>query len=157
MAGFPRIPTRAAFGPTFENVRPVRDPRTELDAATMNLLAWQTAGASQTVPLALLVLIPNPPDVGIGLHFEAWATAQDGAPPVVQRFGLGLYQVTYPATAPDENGTAIPFVPRAVMAFAQGGVGGLTAYAQISAGAIQIAVLDLLGAAADAQVMLVVW
>ena len=156
MAGFPRIPTRAAFGPTFENVRPVRDPRTELDAATMNLLAWQVAGASQTIPLALLVMQPAPPNLGISLHFEAWATAQDGAPPVLEYLGIGSYRVTYPVTAPDENGTAIAFAPRACMAFAQGSL-VVVAFAAISAGVITITVQNGVGVPTDSAVLLMVW
>ena len=40
--GFPNIPSRTAFGPTFENKHPVVSPTRQLDAATMNLVAWQT-------------------------------------------------------------------------------------------------------------------
>lgn len=54
MSGFPRRANRAAFGPTYEEARPVTDPTKEVGKATFNLLFWQVAGISLVVPRAVL-------------------------------------------------------------------------------------------------------
>jgi hypothetical protein len=54
MAGFPTRPNRDSFGPTFENERPVANPRREAGADLFNLMAWQSSGMGLTVPRAVL-------------------------------------------------------------------------------------------------------
>lgn len=50
MGGFPSRAKRVAFGPPFQDLFPVRNPKTEPGAAMMELLAWQVGGMGQVVP-----------------------------------------------------------------------------------------------------------
>jgi len=54
MSSFPTRTGRTAFGPTFENESPVRNPAKEISADTINLLAWNNAGLCQVTPKGVL-------------------------------------------------------------------------------------------------------
>lgn len=132
--GFPNIPTRTAFGPTFENKHPIANPARQLDAGTMNLVAWQVAGASRTVPRAMALLHGPSGASGpiLGYHAESWntyatgmATGSTGAPAPLSatRIATGNYRVTYRTHFPDEAGATGAFAPRFAMASPQGTTG----------------------------------
>jgi len=155
MPGFPRIPSRSAFGPTFQNVRPVKDPARELDAATMNLLAWQVAGAGRTVPQAWLTYdgsIPSMVD-----YREAFSPRVDVGIPGNVKNGTGDYTFTYAATYEDENGAEVSFAPSMAIAAVQNGAAGVEATAAVSGQTIRVRVRNAAGTFVDGIVLLLVW
>jgi len=107
MGGFPNRPNRLAFGPTMINERPVVDPTRDLDAASVNLTAWQTAGTGRCAPKGLLtctVAASLPTTVN-----QAFAFDPNGALALIVwvSIGVGHYRFLLAATYPDELGTAI--------------------------------------------------
>jgi len=54
MSGFPNRPSRANFGPTFQDERPVTNPEKEVSAGQVNLLFWQVAGMGLVAPKAVI-------------------------------------------------------------------------------------------------------
>ena len=54
MGGLPTRSNRDAFGPDYQNVRPVSDPTKEIGANIINLQMWDLAGAVQTIPKAFI-------------------------------------------------------------------------------------------------------
>ena len=155
MSGFPAVPARAAFGPTFQNARPVRDATRELDAGTMNLAAWQVAGAGRTVPKAWLLYAGATP--ALSAHAETWAPSGDGAAPGAVRNSTGNYTFTYLATYPDENGAEVPFAPQMAVPVVQGGAAGVEATATISGQTVTVLVKDAAAASVNATVFVLVW
>jgi hypothetical protein len=105
MAGFPTRPSLGAFGPTLVNRSRIVDPSKDVGADLLNLLRWQTAGLGQVVPQAWLPVAYTAPAI---LTTISQGNAWQGPPPALERQDAGLYVVTYPATSPDELGTAIP-------------------------------------------------
>ena len=112
----------------------VRAHTRELDAATMNLVAWQVAGASRTVPRAMAYLHGNSGASGpiLGYHTESWNTYGTGmatgstgtpAPLSATRIGTGNYRMTYRTHFPDEAGATGVFLPRFAVAHPQGTTG----------------------------------
>lgn len=117
MAGYPSDPSRAAFGPTLELGRALRNPIVELGPDPLNLMFNQVSSAGRMAPLLILSY-----------------TQADGV--VYQRstydplnadiaFVSTAAAVTFsiPASFPDENGTLIKPIPF-------GGMGSLSELSQ---------------------------
>ena len=106
MAGFPTRPSRAAFGPKWQNRGPVRRPEQDVGAAAMNLLCWQAAGAGVAGALAWALLRWDGATLSLAASGEAWDS--DGlVVPAVVRASAGVYVVTYAATYPDADAVAV--------------------------------------------------
>lgn len=108
MSGFPTKPSRSAFGPrTFVNRSPWKNPEGQLGAEQGMLMAWQIAGLGIVSGRAVVIMS----SAGVlDAHGEAWDPDQELADPGVAHPGPGVYEVTYPATAPDESGTETAIV-----------------------------------------------
>lgn len=107
MSGFPIRPALSAFGPTIENIAPVRNPTTDLDAAKWNLLKYQAAGLGLMTPRVLFKLtIDNP--MALLARSEAWnpsgASTGDYADPSLAYVSTGRGTVEWTTPIPDQNG-----------------------------------------------------
>jgi hypothetical protein len=102
MSGFPLRPSRAAFGPTYVNKRPIRRPDQEVGDTVVNLSCWQLAGLGIVCPLVWANF-----DAAGALLSSGEAFDPNGVyvPSMVHVGGTNLYTITYLATYPDENGT----------------------------------------------------
>lgn len=108
MSGYPTRPARADFGPTMVDTSPVRDASRQLDAARLNLLTWQTAGAGLMSPLAWIFATFNTTSV-VHAHAESWnpdglTSAPYYTPPQITRLGQGDYRIAWPQTVLDKDG-----------------------------------------------------
>lgn len=65
---------------------------------------WQLAGLGIVGGRALVVVAS---DGTLTAHGESWDPDRELAAPGIAHPGTGVYEITYPATAPDENGTQI--------------------------------------------------
>jgi hypothetical protein len=166
--GFPNIPSRTAFGPTFENKHPVVNPQRQLDAATMNLVAWQVAGASRTVPRALAYLHGNSGSAGpiLGYHAESWntygtgiATGATGAPPPLSatRVATGNYRITYRQHVFDEAGATGIFGPKFALALPQGATAVVGPSTSVTGPHVIVRLRSADGSGIDAGVLALVW
>lgn len=104
--GFPTRSTRSAFGPRLEDRFPVVDPTKEIPASAFNLAFWQLAGLSLVTPRAIVVAKGTPSGVERSASQEAW-NPDGGIVPQLTRESAGVYTVTYPATAKDEQGNSV--------------------------------------------------
>ena len=116
MSGSPTRPSRNDFGPTFVDTRVVRDPAREPGQALMNLLTHQAAGSGLMVPRAwVLASIVAGPDVALVAHAEAWnpnaVQVPPFDPPIITRNGLGLYDIDYESSYPNQDGDDTPVAP----------------------------------------------
>ena len=102
--GFPSRPSRAAFGPTYRNRFAVTEDDTEMGADIVNLSAWQIAGAGLMVPAAWCVVDGATGDLIAAA--ECWDPDLEFEP-ATERVDDGVYMITYPATAPDEQGNDV--------------------------------------------------
>lgn len=166
--GFPNIPSRTAFGPTFENKHPIANPARQIDAATMNLLAWQVAGASRTVPRAMAYLHGTSGASGpvLGYHAESWntygtgmATGATGTPPALSatRVSTGNYRLTYRQSVPDEAGATGIFGPKFAIAFPQGATGVLSPTTSVTGPHVIVRLRNAFGSGVDAGALALVW
>lgn len=156
MSGYPKIPTRASFGPTYRDEKPVDDPETELGADVMNLAFWQVAGAGRTLPRAVLLITGATNPV---VSYQLLAFDPNGvlAALVVARSGLGDYSITFEATYTDEQGNAVAFAPKAAVPVVQGAAAGTAAVATVDGQDVDIEVRDIAAAGVDSSVLLLVW
>lgn len=113
MSGFPVRPALAQFGPALQNLAPVRNPTTELDAVNWNLMRHQVAGLGLMVPRILVKLTVDDPAVLLA-RAEAWnpqgATTGDYADPTVAYVSTGRATIEYATPIPDQNGEDQPIV-----------------------------------------------
>jgi hypothetical protein len=106
MSGFPTRPNRSTFGPTYEDDKPVVNPKKEFSAALMNLTTWQTAGLGQVVPRAVITGTVSGGAVTTvyqGLAFDPNATISLISFTYV---AAGRYSFTFTSTYNDELGIA---------------------------------------------------
>lgn len=112
MAGFPTRPSRDAFGPTYEDERPVRNPKRELGSAIGNLMFWQLAGAGIVAPMGVIQVAVTG---GVATTvYQALAFDPKGQLALLTWINdaTGQYTITFASTYPDETGTARPFAVR---------------------------------------------
>ena len=112
MAGFPARPHDSDFGPALVDTRPVRDETREASSRRLNLRQHQIAGMGLVGPLAWVrYAILGGPVVSLLRHAEAWnPSAASGAPftaPVLVRTGVGIVEIEWAATYPDETGALV--------------------------------------------------
>lgn len=155
MAGYPAIPTRAAFGPTMVDEEPITDTETELGADAVNLAFWQAAGAGRTAPRAMLIVDGS--DGSITYQALAWDADGELADVTSARTSAGLYTVTFATTYENEKEVATSFTPRAALAQVQGGAAWLAAWTAISGQVITVRAKTALDVATDADYVLLVW
>jgi hypothetical protein len=88
----------------------VRDSARELDGPTIgDLMFWQLAGCNVCVPVAwalIQVVTAAPFSWTLVASAEAW-DANGGSLPTAARTGVGTGTITYAATYPDKDATAI--------------------------------------------------
>ena len=133
--GFPTRHSRTALGPKRKDIAPAPyGPEYVFAADAINTTLWQVAGLNQTGFLArtqFQTAASNPP---LEWSYEAWNPDQNQAAPVIDRTSAGVYTVTYPASAPDENGIAVTISLRGAAALLQiGGTDWGDAKAYVSA------------------------
>lgn len=114
MSGFPSRPPRDAFGSlryTDDGIE--LDPDRTLSARVLQLLAWQVAGLGMTADLAWALVEA---DGSLLAHGAVWnQPRKDGAgtvfapppAPSVAHPSLGVYELAWPTTVPNENGEAL--------------------------------------------------
>lgn len=156
MAGFPTRHSRAAFGPTPSNKYPTRNPAKEGDAATFDLVFAMVAAASGALPLAWAILDWDGATLTLGSAFESWDQSASIVP-IVARSAAGIYTLTYDATYPDKDAVSIATNLRGAIVVPQT-TSDLRAVGSISSNRIvDVRVRDSAGAAADSDVLVVVF
>ena len=106
MAGFPTRTGRTAYGPTFENESPVKNPAKEIDANMVNLVAWNVGGMAQTAPrgitrITVAATVPTN-------QYDAYAWAPNGGTTVPFTFeSTGIYSFAFSQQYANENGALV--------------------------------------------------
>lgn len=114
--GFPQIPTRQSFGPTYQETEPPRFPERELGAAPVNLTAWQAHLIGTTAPSAVMIVD------GTGGSWAATYVARTFDPteslpdPAVVDLGSFQWEIQFAAQAENEAGELRRFIPQAALA-----------------------------------------
>lgn len=121
-AGYPNKITRAALGPTYENLAKVTNPKKQLDATAVNLLLWQTAGLNGPAAKGLVYCSLAGTIVTVNRQWFSWDA--DGALAKMQftRTGTGVFTWALPGSGsyPDVTGTSIAADLFATIPFLQG-------------------------------------
>jgi len=121
----------------------------------MNLSFWQVAGAGRVLPLAVFVYDGTTEQLTLqALAFDPRSELDDV--PVVKN-ATGDYTLTLASTYKDEVGTNVAFVPRAAMAYVQGGNVQDQAVPTIAGQTVNVKVADGTDAAIDRVVLILVW
>lgn len=157
-SGFPDTPNRTAFGPTFQDKRPVVDPTKELGSQVFNLMAWQMAGAGIVCPRAMIIYDGSTP----ATTYQALAWDPNGllGNISITKQGTGEYDVDFASTYTDQNGTAVSFSVRGAMAFGQDAPSQVQAVVTIgedSPQQVTVYVGNQAGTPQDATVLILVW
>lgn len=107
MGGFPNRPGRDDFGATMEDALLVENPKQDISAFIFNLSFWQLAGLSRVSPRAVIAFTVDAVPAVDGVPFQALAWDPEALLPalVIVRTGVGIYQIPFAATYPDETGT----------------------------------------------------
>lgn len=121
--GFPTRTTRVALGPERVNKGGIRrNPSEEWAAEDVNTLRWMFGACGLLLPMvrAELVCAATTGALTIPRHFEGWDPDDTGLlGPAAARTSLGVFTLTYPATALDENGNSVSVVLRGAIAAPQ--------------------------------------
>lgn len=106
--GFPTRIARTTLGQVMEDEAPVKNPKRQLSAGTVNLAHWQLAGAQLVVPRALIVAkIVAGPAVETESQLIAWDPNGALAMLTWTYSAVGNYLLTLAAQYNDENGTPV--------------------------------------------------
>jgi len=106
MSGFPTRSSRTVYGPTFVNESPVKNPAKEIDANTVNLLAWNTGGIAQVTPrgitrITVSATVPTN-------QYDAYAWAPNGGTTVPFAFeSTGIYSFAFNQQYANQNGALV--------------------------------------------------
>ena len=98
--------TLSDYGAPFQNVRPVRDPTTQLDAVKYDRMAEDTAQGTRTAPRAEVSFLttataaPTTVSAGNVTCFTVWGSGS-AQKPVVTKTATGAYTLTWTATFDD--------------------------------------------------------
>lgn len=106
MSGFPRRPSRAAYGPTFVNVRPVVNPEQEPGADWGNLVSWQGAGLSQAAQRATITGTVAGSAVTTVYQGLAWDPDSALSNITFTYVAAGRYSFEFSASYNDQNGNS---------------------------------------------------
>lgn len=147
--GFPTRPNRAAFGPDYENERPVTDVKREIGAGIFNLSFWQLAGLSRVAPRAILVASVSGGAVTTTHQMLAWDP--NGELPLLAWTydGVGEYSVALDDQYPDEQGTDVDTALVGGLAGAMGTVAAFPLVELSSDHEATVYFFDAAGSAAD--------
>jgi hypothetical protein len=114
MSGYPSIPDRAAFGSLrYTDDGLELDPDEFLPARVLDLIAWQITGLGMVADRAWVLVAANGDRVAQGSGWdqprkdEAGAIIAPPALPTIAHPSTGVYVITWPATAPNEQGESI--------------------------------------------------
>ena len=151
MAGWPIRPSRASFGPTYENERAVKDPKKDIGAPIFNLDFWQLAGMGLVVPRAAIVFTVDAVPAVSAVPYQGLAWDPDSDIPVlaVARTGVGVYDIPFVASYPDENGQAQALALIAGGGFNMSPTPNIVKVHFPAPPAAQVLVFDMAGAPAD--------
>lgn len=108
MSGYPLKITRAALGPTYENVSKITNPKKQLDAAKLNLLLWQLAGVQGASARGLVRVTLAATTFTVTHQWLAWDADGALAKMTFTHVGTGDYTWTLPNSGlfDDANGTS---------------------------------------------------
>ena len=101
--GFPTRANRTNFGPTFENERPVTNPKREFGAGSCNLLCWQVSGLSQTGMKAAISATVSGSTVTPVFYGLAFDPDSETSPITFTRVSTGVYSFAFNEQYPDEQ------------------------------------------------------
>ena len=107
MSGFPTRPNRAAFGPTYEEERPVQDAKREIGADIFNLSFWQLSGLGRVAPKAVLVCSVSGSAVTTEEQMLAFDPDDQLSKLTWSYGGVGDYSVAFQQQYPDEQGNDV--------------------------------------------------
>ena len=107
MAGFPNRPDRSEFGPTYEDERPVENPKRELGQSVVNLNMWQVAGVGLTSPKVVISATVSGSAVTVTNQMLAWDPSQALGNITITYDATGDYTFAFSSTYPDEDGSSI--------------------------------------------------
>lgn len=155
MSGFPNTPTRVAFGPEMENEFPPTNPKRDLEANSINLTFWQTAGAGRVLPKALIIYDL----VADSILFQALAFDPRGELSNIAhtKNGTGDVTFTFASTYKDQNGNDANFTPKAATADVQSSTAGDNGNASVSAQTVNVLVFNVSAVAIDRTIIVQVW
>lgn len=158
MAGFPNRPDRSEFGPTYEDERPVENPKRELGESVVNLNMWQVAGVSLTSPKVVISATVSGSAVTVTNQMLAWDPAQDLSNITITYSATGDYTFAFASTYPDEDGNSIAtgLIGGSVFPNAATNHNGILNLTSGYEGNIKIFDADA-GTAADTDFLLVIW
>jgi len=120
MSGFPNRPTRNDFGPTYENERPVQDPKREVGEDIYNLNFWQVAGLGLVAPKVIIVATVAGSVVTTVNQFLAFDPSRSLSALTWTYEGVGHYSFDFQSQYPDEVGNNVNLSLVAGGAFVQG-------------------------------------
>jgi hypothetical protein len=152
MAGFPTRTTRAAFGPTKQNLTTgLINPTYYAGATELNLDYWQTAGMSLAICRCwALVTWDGATAVSVTAAGEAWDPTAASAPTVARSLA-GVYTVTYAATYVDETNTAVSTALLGALVCPMSSSSRHATFTISSSRIINVFMWDAAGVAADAS------
>lgn len=107
MGGFPTRSSRTSFGPTYEEERPVTNPKRELSQGVVNQIMWNVAGLSQVAPLAWFHCSVSGTTVTVEDQSLAWDPDSDLGNITFSYEGEGHYKFTFASSYEDETGGSI--------------------------------------------------
>ena len=156
--GFPSRPSRKQFGPERIDDGLVTDHERYVDAPTFNLDHWQTAGLGAVSPRAWALFEYTGSRMVLYASGEAWDPNGE-AVPALGYTSTGVYTITYPATAPDEDANMVPIALVAGIAAPQVS-GAKSAFAIPRADGCTVDVTTFSGtpgSAADFKALVLLW
>ena len=104
MGGFPTRPNRDAFGPDYEDERPVQDVKREVGASIFNLLFHQVAGLGRVAPKAVLICTYAAGVVTTAYQMLAFDPNSELSLLTWVYVGAGNYQFAFASQYADEQG-----------------------------------------------------
>lgn len=102
MSGFPARISRAALGPTREDLIPATTEKHTVSARFFELTFRQVVGVNLLSALAGGLVVSD----ALASHEEAW-NPNGGAAPTFTKEGTGHYRAVYPATVKDLEGNDV--------------------------------------------------
>jgi hypothetical protein len=104
---FPARPNRTAFGPDYEDAKPVRNPKQQLGAEVINDVFWQVAGLGMASNRFLLSCTTSGGALTLENQNLAWDPKQDLAPITSLYVGVGHYRFTFDTEYPNRLGDMV--------------------------------------------------
>lgn len=158
MAGFPGRPDRNEFGPTYEDERPVENPKRELGQAVVNLNMWQVAGMGLVSPKVVISTTVAGSAVTVVNQMLAWDPNQDLANISVSYDGVGNYSFAFQSSYPNEDGNNVStgLIGGTALPNTAANINGVLNMTSGYEGNIRLFDADA-GTAIDADFLLVIW